>query len=56
MKGDREGIEPTQVVMTSQFDVERIKGVYDDESPVSDIEETVSENSTPIALNGSNNF
>lgn len=42
MRRASEGIEPTQVVMTSQFDVERIKGVYDDESPVSDIEETVS--------------
>jgi hypothetical protein len=43
MRRASEGIEPTQVVMTSQFDVERVKGVYDDESPVSDLEETVSE-------------
>lgn len=42
MRRASEGIEPTQVVLTSQLDVERVKGVYDDESPVSDIEETVS--------------
>jgi hypothetical protein len=42
MRRASEGIQPTQVVMTSQFDIERIKGVYDDESPVSDVEETVS--------------
>ncbi|VUC27132.1 unnamed protein product [Clonostachys rosea] len=36
MRRTSEEIEPTQVVMTSQFDVERVKGVYDDDSPVSD--------------------
>lgn len=46
MRRASEGIEPTQVVMTSQFDIERVKGVYDDESPVSDLEETVSTNPT----------
>lgn len=47
MRRASEGIEPTQVVMTSQFDIERIKGVYDDDSPVSDIEETVSTRCAP---------
>lgn len=41
MRRTSEGIEPTQVVMTSHFDVERIKGVYDDDSPVSDQDEQV---------------
>ena len=41
MRRTSEGISPTQVVMTSQFDVERIKGVYDDDSPVSDQEDQV---------------
>lgn len=42
MRRTSEGIEPTQVVMTSQFNIERIKGVYDEDSPVSDQEEPVS--------------
>lgn len=34
MKRTSEGIEPTQVVLTSEFEVERVKGVYDEsESP-----------------------
>jgi hypothetical protein len=42
MRRASEGIEPNQLVMTPRFDVERIKGVYDDEdSPVSDEEELV---------------
>lgn len=42
MRRTSEGIEPTQVVMTPEFDVERIKGVYDDDSPVSDQDDPVS--------------
>lgn len=42
MRRTSEGIEPTQVVMNHDLDVERVKGVYDDESPVSDQEEQVS--------------
>ncbi|UNI14550.1 hypothetical protein JDV02_001168 [Purpureocillium takamizusanense] len=34
MRRTSEGIEPTQVVMTSEFEVERVKGVYDSSSPV----------------------
>ncbi|KAK3185328.1 hypothetical protein K4F52_005830 [Lecanicillium sp. MT-2017a] len=34
MKRTSEGIEPTQVVMTPEFEVERIKGVYDSSSPI----------------------
>ncbi|KAF7564057.1 hypothetical protein G7046_g4 [Stylonectria norvegica] len=32
MRRTSEGIEPTQVIMTSEFEVERVKGVYDDSS------------------------
>ncbi|KAI9904763.1 hypothetical protein N3K66_001292 [Trichothecium roseum] len=39
MRRTSEGIEPTQVVMNTQFDVERVKGVYDDDSPVEDAED-----------------
>ena len=42
MRRTSEGIEPTQVVMTPEFTIERVKGVYDDDSPVSDEEEPVS--------------
>lgn len=43
MRRVSEGIEPTQVVMTPDFKVERVKGVYDeDESPVSDQDDPVS--------------
>lgn len=49
MRRASEGIEPTQVVMTSQFNIERVKGVYDDESPVSDLDDTVSTSSTSTA-------
>ena len=42
MRRTSEGIEPTQVVMNTQFDVERVKGVYDDDSPVEDAEDPVS--------------
>ena len=42
MRRASEGIEPNQLVMTPRFDIERIKGVYDDEdSPVSDEDELV---------------
>ncbi|KYK58209.1 hypothetical protein DCS_05222 [Drechmeria coniospora] len=34
MQRTSEGIEPTQVVMTSDFEVERVKGVYDSSSPI----------------------
>ncbi|PFH59181.1 hypothetical protein XA68_12689 [Ophiocordyceps unilateralis] len=34
MRRTSEGIEPTQVVMTSDLEVERIKGVYDSSSPI----------------------
>ncbi|RCI15650.1 hypothetical protein L249_3585 [Ophiocordyceps polyrhachis-furcata BCC 54312] len=34
MRRTSEGIEPTQVVMTPDFEVERIKGVYDSSSPI----------------------
>ncbi|RFU73773.1 hypothetical protein TARUN_8473 [Trichoderma arundinaceum] len=39
MRRTSEGIEPTQVVMTAAFEVERIKDVYDSSSPVPDQEE-----------------
>ncbi|GAB0134818.1 hypothetical protein EsDP_00003173 [Epichloe bromicola] len=38
MRRTSERIEPTQVIMTSDFEVERIKGVYDSSSPVPDEE------------------
>lgn len=41
MRRTSEGIEPTQVVMTADFEVERIKDVYDSSSPAPDQEETV---------------
>ncbi|OAA43297.1 hypothetical protein NOR_04664 [Metarhizium rileyi] len=39
MKHTSEGIEPTQVVMTPDFEVERVKGVYDSSSPIPGQEE-----------------
>lgn len=43
MRRTSEGIEPNQVVMTSDFEVERVKGVYDDSSsPIPGQEEAVS--------------
>ncbi|PHH82610.1 hypothetical protein CDD82_5454 [Ophiocordyceps australis] len=39
MRRTSEGIEPTQVVMTPDFEVERIKGVYDSSSPIPGQEE-----------------
>ncbi|KAG6014580.1 hypothetical protein E4U43_006395 [Claviceps pusilla] len=36
MRRSSEKIEPTQVVMTSDFEVERIKGVYESSSPIPD--------------------
>lgn len=41
MRRTSEGIEPTQVVMTAEFEVERVKDVYDSSSPVPDQEEAV---------------
>ena len=41
MRRTSEGIEPTQVVMTSDFEVERVKGVYDSSSPIPGQEEEV---------------
>lgn len=41
MRRTSEGIEPTQVVMSSEFEVERVKGVYDSSSPIPDQEEPV---------------
>jgi hypothetical protein len=41
MRRTSEGIEPTQVVMTAEFEVERIKDVYDSSSPVPDQEDAV---------------
>lgn len=41
MRRTSEGIEPTQVVMTSEFEVERIKDVYDSSSPIPGQEEAV---------------
>ncbi|KAG6058607.1 hypothetical protein E4U17_007844 [Claviceps sp. LM77 group G4] len=38
MRRTSERIEPTQVVMTSDFEVERIKGVYESSSPIPDEE------------------
>ncbi|KAG5983780.1 hypothetical protein E4U55_007179 [Claviceps digitariae] len=38
MRRISERIEPTQVVMTSEFEVERIKGVYESSSPIPDQE------------------
>ncbi|PKK43563.1 hypothetical protein CI102_13071 [Trichoderma harzianum] len=43
MRRTSEGIEPTQVVMTAEFEVERIKDVYDSSSPVPD-----QEDATPV--------
>ncbi|KAK1240948.1 hypothetical protein MKX07_006381 [Trichoderma sp. CBMAI-0711] len=40
MRRTSEGIEPTQVVMTAEFEVERVKDVYDSSSPAPDQEET----------------
>ncbi|CAM1506568.1 Fc.00g062090.m01.CDS01 [Cosmosporella sp. VM-42] len=41
MRRTSEGIEPTQVVMTSDFEIERVKGVYDDsDSPTPGQEES----------------
>lgn len=43
MRRTSEGIEPHQVVMTADFEVERIKGVYDDSSsPIPGQEDAVS--------------
>lgn len=42
MRRTSERIEPTQVVMTSDFEVERIKGVYESSSPIPDEETEVS--------------
>ncbi|KAL7792897.1 hypothetical protein V8C37DRAFT_409815 [Trichoderma ceciliae] len=39
MRRTSEGIEPTQVVMTAEFEVERVKDVYDSSSPMPDQEE-----------------
>ncbi|KAL7909234.1 hypothetical protein GGI35DRAFT_449383 [Trichoderma velutinum] len=39
MRRTSEGIEPTQVVMTAEFEVERVKDVYDSSSPVPDQED-----------------
>lgn len=41
MRHTSEGIEPTQVVMTTDLEVERIKGVYDSSSPIPGQEEEV---------------
>lgn len=41
MRRTSEGIEPTQVVMTSDFEIERIKGVYDSSSPIPGQDEEV---------------
>lgn len=41
MRRTSEGIKSTQVVMTSDFEVKRIKDVYDDESPVEEDDEQV---------------
>lgn len=41
MKHISEGIEPTQVVMTPDLEVERVKGVYDSSSPIPGQEEEV---------------
>ncbi|EFY92832.1 hypothetical protein MAC_01070 [Metarhizium acridum CQMa 102] len=39
MKHTSEGIEPTQVIMTPDLEVERVKGVYDSSSPIPGQEE-----------------
>ena len=42
MKRASEGIEPTQVIMTPSFEVDRVKGVYDpSSSPIPGLEEEV---------------
>ncbi len=52
MRRASEGIEPKQVVMTPQFDIERIKDVYDDElSPESEVEDEVSTDPCRIDAN-----
>ncbi|KAK7431072.1 hypothetical protein QQZ08_002353 [Neonectria magnoliae] len=41
MRRTSEGIEPTQVILTSEFEIERVKGVYDEtSSPVPGQEES----------------
>ncbi|KAF4581005.1 geranylgeranyltransferase beta subunit [Ophiocordyceps camponoti-floridani] len=48
MRKTSEGIEPTQVIMTSDLEVERIKGVYDSSSPIpGQGEETPKKSSRP---------
>ena len=43
MRRTSEGIEPNQVIMTADFEVERIKGVYDESSsPIPGQEDAVS--------------
>ncbi|KAH7023303.1 hypothetical protein EDB80DRAFT_36864 [Ilyonectria destructans] len=50
MRRTSEGIEPNQVVMTAEFEVERVKGVYDDSSsPVPGQEESTPPRKAPRA-------
>lgn len=42
MRRISEGIEPIQVVMTPDLEVERVKGVYDGSSPILGQEDEVS--------------
>lgn len=51
MKKTSEGIEPTQVVMTPEFEVERVKGVYDDSSPLMGHEDAVCATSERLLRN-----
>lgn len=41
MRRASEGIEPNQVVMTTDFEVEKVKGVYDSSSPEPEQQESV---------------
>lgn len=50
MRRTSEGIEPMQVVMTSEFEVERVKGVYDSSSPVPGQEEEVQPRRCPCSI------
>lgn len=50
MRRTSERIEPTQVVMTSDFEVERIKGVYESSSPIPDEETEVSKSPSSRCL------
>lgn len=57
MKRTSEGIEPTQVIMTPEFEIERIKGVYDEtSSPSPSGDEQVGHMAMQCANHAANRF